>query len=249
MTLPDTTHLLLALCMFLGAALYTSVGHAGASAYIALMALFGLPAATMRPTALVLNIVAASLTSVRFVRAGWFRWRTLWPLVLGSIPAAYLGGTIQLPPQYYRPVLGVVLLAAAIRLLWPKPLANAAGSHDAPVPLGIATGAVIGLLSGLTGTGGGIFLSPILLFLAWSETRTASGVAAVFILCNSIAGLAGNYAAVKELPPDLPVFAGAVLLGALVGSTLGIGRLSSQALLKALGGVLLIAAAKLFGVY
>ena len=249
MALPETAHLLLAFCMFLGAALYTSVGHAGASAYIALMALFAMPAAAMRPTALVLNIIAASLASLRYARAGLFRWRTLWPLVTGSVPAAFIGGSIAVPPHVYRPLLGAVLLVAAARLLWPKPLPNATATRDPPVPLGIATGAAIGLLSGITGTGGGIFLSPVLLFLAWSETRAASGVAAVFILCNSAAGLAGNYASVRSLPPDLPVFAGAVLAGALVGSSLGISRLSSAALLKALGLVLVIAAAKLFGVY
>jgi hypothetical protein len=113
----------------------------------------------------------------------------------------------------------------------------------------VLAGAVIGLLSGLTGTGGGIFLSPLLLFLAWSETRTASGVAAVFILCNSVAGLLGNIASVKALPPDLPLFAAAVLLGAAIGTTLGISKLAQQGVLKALGLVLIVAGFKLIGVY
>jgi uncharacterized protein len=133
--------------------------------------------------------------------------------------------------------------------LWPRPLANSKGVSDAPVPVGVLAGGAIGLLSGVTGTGGGIFLSPLLLFFAWAETRAASGVAAVFILCNSVSGLLGNYAAVKSLPPDLPLYAGAVLLGALAGSTLGVSRFAPTAILKALGVVLIIAGAKLIGVY
>ena len=234
--------------MFLGAVLYTSVGHAGASAYIALMALFGVPAAAMRPTALTLNILVASFTSVRYVRAKVFRWRTLWPFLAGALPMAFIGGSIQLPGHYYRPLVGGVLLLAAARLLWPKELPAATRWRDPPIVAGIVAGAAIGLLSGLTGTGGGIFLSPLLLFLGWSEPRSASGVAAVFILFNSIAGLLGNLAALQSLPPDLPLFAVAVLAGALIGTTLGI-RLAIPGILKALGFVLIIAGLKLIGVY
>jgi len=244
-----SAELLLAFFMFLGAALYTSVGHAGASAYIALMALFSVPAVVMRPTALVLNILVASFTSVRYLRAGLFRWRTLWPFLVGALPMAFLGGYIQLPGHIYRPLVGVILLLAALRLLWPKELRSNHEWTDPPIWLAVMAGALIGLLSGLTGTGGGIFLSPIILFLAWSETRTASGVAAVFILFNSIAGLLGNLASVKALPPDLSMFAIAVLLGAVVGTTLGIGKLAQQGVLKALGVVLLVAGLKLVGVY
>src|SRR5437660_8135710 len=186
--------------MFLGAALYTSVGHAGASAYIAIMALFGFAPAVMRPTALVLNILVAAFTSFRYVRAGMFRWRVLWPVLIGAMPAAFIGGAIQLPGHYYRPLVGIVLFVAAARLLWPKELPAAATPKDPPIVPGILSGAVIGLLSGLTGTGGGIFLSPIILFLGWSGARLSSGVAAVFILCNSMAGLAGNLTILQSLP-------------------------------------------------
>jgi uncharacterized membrane protein YfcA len=243
-----SVELWLALCLFLGAALYTSVGHAGASAYIAIMALFGVAPATMRPTALVLNILVASFASWRYIRAGLFRWRVLWPPVLGAVPLAFLGGSIQLPGQYYRPLVGLVLFASAARLLWPKELATNREPRDPPIVLGVLAGAIVGFLSGLTGTGGGIFLSPILLFVGWSETRTASGVAAVFILANSIAGLLGNLSSVRALPPDLPLFAGAVLAGALIGTQFGVTR-SAGFVLKALGVVLIIAGAKLIGVY
>jgi uncharacterized protein len=246
--MPETPELLLAACMLLGAALYTSVGHAGASAYIALMALFGVAPAVMRPTALALNVLVASFTSFRYLRAGMFRWRVLWPFLIGAIPLAFIGGAIQLPGAYYRPIVGIVLLLGAVRLLWPKELATNKEPGDPPIWAGVLGGAAIGLLSGLTGTGGGIFLSPLLLFLGWSATKTASGVAAVFILCNSIAGLAGNLAIVKALPPSLPVYAAAVLLGAIVGTTFGI-RFATPAILKALGLVLVIAGLKLIGFY
>src|SRR5215204_5829019 len=113
--MPETAELLLAACMFLGAALYTSVGHAGASAYIALMALFGIAPAIMRPTALALNILVASFTSYRYLSAGLFRWRTLWPFLIAAVPFAFVGGAIQIPGQYYRPLMGIVLLLGAAR--------------------------------------------------------------------------------------------------------------------------------------
>jgi uncharacterized membrane protein YfcA len=234
--------------MFLGAVLYTSVGHAGASAYIALMALFGLAPTVMRPTALALNVLVASFTSFRYWRAGLFRWRTLWPFLLGAAPFAFIGGAIQLPGAYYRPIVGIVLLIGGVRLLLPKELKTNTEPRDPPIWIGALCGAGIGLLAGLTGTGGGIFLSPLLLFLGWSATRAASGVAAVFILCNSIAGLAGNLAILRALPPDLPLYAIAVFLGAIVGTTFGI-RFAAPMILKALGLVLIVAGLKLIGVY
>jgi uncharacterized membrane protein YfcA len=243
-----TADLLLAACMFLGAVLYSSVGHAGASAYLALMALFGLPPAVMRPTALVLNILVASLTSLRYVRAGLFRWRALWPFLLGAAPFAFLGGSLQISGDVYRPLLGAVLWIAAARLLWPREIKATAHPHDPPVLLAVAIGAGIGLLSGLTGTGGGIFLSPVLLFLGWSNPKVASGVAAVFILCNSAAGLSGNLASVQDVPDCLPLFAASVLAGAVAGTTLGI-RFNNALVLKALGLVLIIAGFKLMGFF
>lgn len=249
--MPDfsSTQVLLAICLFCGATLYTSVGHAGASAYIATMALFGIPAATMRPTALVLNILVASFGSIRFIRAGLFRLRGCWPFAVGAVPFAFLGGYLQLPGHWHKTIIGIVLLIAAARLLWPKPLAVLNEWKDPPIALAILIGAGIGLLSGLTGTGGGIFLTPLLLFMAWSETKTASGISVVFILCNSIAGLLGNYASLKSLPAELPLYLVAVMIGAVLGTQIGIYSFAKEHLLKALGVVLLIAGAKLIGVY
>jgi uncharacterized protein len=249
--MPDmsTTQILLAACLFVGATLYTSVGHAGASAYIAAMALFGVPAATMRPTALVLNILVASFGAVRFLRAGLFRWRGCWPFVLGAVPFAFLGGYLQLPGHIHKTIIGIVLLVAAARLLWPKPLPVLSAWTDAPLAYAIPAGAAIGFLSGLTGTGGGIFLTPLLLFMAWSETKTASGISVVFILCNSVAGLLGNYASLKSLPAELPLYMLAVMAGAALGTQIGIYKYAKEHLLKALGVVLVIAGLKLIGVY
>jgi hypothetical protein len=242
------SELLLAAGMFVGAALYTSVGHAGASAYLALMALFGVPQAVMKPTALTLNVIASCFGSIRYPQAGLFRWRTLWPFLIGALPFAFLGGGIQLPGAYYKPLVGVVLLLSAVRLLFPDAIKAKDAIGDPPIRVAVALGALIGFLAGLTGTGGGIFLSPLILFFGWSQLREASGVASVFILCNSIAGLAGNFAAIKSLPSELPLYATAVVLGALVGTTAGI-RLPLTLIQRALAAVLTIAGLKLIGLY
>jgi uncharacterized membrane protein YfcA len=244
----ESVDLMLALCMALAAMLYSSVGHAGASAYIALMALFGIQAAVMRPTALVLNVIVATLASVRFVQAGLFRWRALWPFLMTAIPMAWLGGTIHLPSEVYRPLVGLVLWISAVRLLWPQELKVQRESKDPPLLFALPAGAGIGLLAGLTGTGGGIFLSPLLLFMAWAPTRQVSGVAAVFVLANSLAGLGGQVATLQSLPEQLPLYAGAVVVGGIAGTTLGI-RVPPPIILKLLAVVLLIAGAKLIGIY
>jgi uncharacterized membrane protein YfcA len=238
----------LAACMFLGAVLYTSVGHAGASAYIAAMALFSVPPMVMRPTALALNILAASFGTFRYTRAGYFRWRTVWPFLAGSLPFAFIGGGLHLPGEFYRPLVGCVLILAGLRLLWRPNFESRPDIQDPPVWLGIVLGVVVGFLSGLTGTGGGIFLSPVVIFMGWANIRQASGCAAIFILGNSVAGFLGNFAAVQSLPPELPLYAGAVFAGALIGTTFGT-AFSVRHIQRALGLVLLIAGAKLIGVY
>jgi hypothetical protein len=243
--MPDT-QLLLAVCMFLAAALYSSVGHAGASAYIALMALFSIPPPVMRPTALTLNVLVAGFASWRYIAAGFFRWRVAWPFMAGAIPFAFLGGAIQLPGVYYRSIVGLVLLVSGARFLWPKGVAIAGATHDPPIPLAALAGAGIGFLAGLTGTGGGIFLSPLIIFLGWSDLRTTSGIASIFILGNSVAGLLGNVAVVRSLPPELPLYAVAVVLGAFVGTAFGT-RSATILIQRALGLVLIIAGFKLLG--
>ena len=246
--MPDLAHILLALCMFLGAALYSSVGHAGASAYIAAMALFSVPPAVMRPTALTLNILVAGLGSYRYAQAGYFRWRVVWPFLLGSLPFAFIGGGIHLPGEYYRALVGIVLVLSGLRMFWAAHIYAKREVHDPPIWLSILIGIGIGFLSGLTGTGGGIFLSPVIIFMSWSDLRTTSGIAALFILGNSIAGLLGNLATVRSLPPELPFYIVAVILGGLLGTTFGT-KFPIIYVRRALGVVLLIAGVKLIGVY
>src|SRR4051812_41570637 len=173
---------------------YASVGHGGASAYLAALALAGVAPQEMRPIALVLNIVVSSLATFKFYRAGHFRWRLFWPFAVVSIPAAYAGGAIVLPGHAYKIVVGLVLIYAA----WQLWRSGRAGEEmrevrEPPIAWAMAIGATMGLLSGLTGVGGGIFLSPLLLILGWAGTKQTSAVAAPFILVNSIAGLAGTF--------------------------------------------------------
>jgi uncharacterized protein len=230
------------------AALYSTVGHAGASGYLAVMALLGVAPATMRPTALALNLVVATLATWRFWRAGWIRWSVLAPFVVASVPCAYLGGRIQLPVPGYRALVGVVLLAAAAVLWWRArggELTLVERDVAVPRPVAVTSGAAIGLLSGLTGTGGGIFLSPLLLFAGWAGPRGAAGLAAPFIWLNSLAGLVGVHWATGSLHPHLPWFVAAVLVGGWVGTMLGLTRLPRAALLRALSVVLVIAGGKL----
>ncbi|MGL4489490.1 MAG: sulfite exporter TauE/SafE family protein [Rhizobiaceae bacterium] len=239
----------LAGCLFLGAVLFTSVGHGGASAYIALMALFGIEQSVFRPTALVLNILVTSFSSFRYIGAKLFDWKVLWPVLLGAVPMAFLGGSIQLPGNFYKPLVAFVLFVSAIRLFWPNMIQALPDTKAMPVWLGVLSGAAIGLLAGLTGTGGGIFLSPLLIFTGWSDIRRASGITSVFILCNSLAGLAGNYTSIGAIQQETWLYAVAVLCGAIIGTYLGISAFAKTAILRALGVVLLIAAAKLVGIY
>lgn len=237
--------LLLALLFLAAATLYASVGHAGASAYLAAMALLGLAPEVMRPTALVLNLFVATIVVVRFARAGHLPWRSLLPLVVGSIPAAFLGGTIDLPGELYRPLVAVVLLAGAWRLATASAAADDGGRRGVPVMPGVLAGAAIGLLAGLTGTGGGIFLTPVLVLAAWSGTRDAAGLSGAFIGLNSLAGLAGLATDGLALPAALPLWVAAVVGGGLIGSWLGAARFTVMGLRRALGLVLVLAAAKL----
>ena len=233
--------------IFAAAVLYTSVGHAGASGYIAAMALMGLAPDVMKPTALTLNILVASFASLRWTRNGKdLAWKSLLPLVIASGPAAFIGGAIQLSATQYRVLVGVILLVAGIKFLWKPKTGIAAASLPTDVPWlgGLATGASVGLLSGLTGTGGGIFLTPMLLVFGWAAARQAAGLTAPFILVNSIAGLAGNCASIQRLPMELPYLVAAALLGALVGTQIGTRWASSETLQRLLGVVLIIAAGK-----
>jgi uncharacterized membrane protein YfcA len=244
----NSTHvLLLSLLILFAATLYSSVGHGGASAYLAAMALFGLAPGVMKPTALCLNLLVASLTTFRFYRAGYFSWRTFLPFAAASVPFAFLGGALTIPTNVYKQIVGVVLLFAAVRLFLHTRSKLDANADTRMPPLWLAAllGAGIGFLSGLTGVGGGIFLSPLLLLMRWADVRRTAGVSAAFILVNSAAGLLGNVASVKSLPATIPYLAVAALVGGLVGSELGSRRLPSPAIRRLLALVLVIAGVKL----
>jgi uncharacterized membrane protein YfcA len=237
--------LLLAALFLAAAILYGMVGHAGASAYLAAMALVGLSPGEMRPTALILNILVASIVTLRFARAGFVRPLSALPFLVGSVPAAFLGGTITLPAELYRPLVGAVLLVAATRFGITASRAGDEYPPRAPSPLAVASGAVIGLLAGLTGTGGGIFLTPLLIAAGWAGTRFAAGTSAIFILANSVSGLAGNLGAVGSIPAAIPLWLGVVAVGGAIGSELGSRRLPAPWLRRGLALVLLIAGLKL----
>jgi uncharacterized membrane protein YfcA len=241
----STTIVALAVLFALGAALYSSVGHGGASAYIAAMALLSVAPETMRPTALALNLLVAGFGAWRYWRRGLTNWKLVLAFALTATPAAFIGGGIHLPAITYKPLVGLLLWAAAARLLWQPAMLAQREVSAPPAWVSLPAGAILGLLAGLTGTGGGIFLSPLIILNAWEEPRRTSGVVAAFILLNSIAGLAGNVASVGALPRELPIFLAAVGAGALIGTWLGVERLPRAWLLRTLGLVLLVAGAKL----
>jgi uncharacterized membrane protein YfcA len=247
-----TTFVTLALGFAVVAGLYSSVGHAGASGYLALMALAALAPEVMRPTALVLNVVVAALGTWRFARVDLISWRALWPLVAASVPMAFVGGSTHLSLPGYRKLVGLVLLLSALVLAWrawrnlvtvvnqsPEPPVHI------PLPMAVGIGGGIGMLSGLTGTGGGLFLSPLLLLGGWAGPRRTAGLAVPFILLNSVAGLAGLGWSDARLPTGWPWFVLAVLAGGVVGTRLGTGRLPARALIALLAVVLLVASVKL----
>ena len=234
---------LLAAAIFAVALLYSTVGHAGASGYIAVMTLLGLAPATIKPTALVLNIVVASIGTFQFWRAGHFSWRLFWPFGLMAVPMAFVGGYVNLPTHLFKMLLGVVLLYSALRLFLKPP--QDADVHAPPLGGSLAAGAGLGLLAGLTGTGGGIFLTPLLLFMHWARTKEAAAVSALFILLNSISGLLGNISSTGHFPDFAWILALVAAAGGVVGSYLGSRRFDPTLVKRCLAVVLLVAGYKL----
>jgi uncharacterized protein len=243
--MPVSETLIIAILFFVGAALYASVGHGGASSYLAVMGLFSLPPDVMKPTALALNILVAGVATLKFYRAGLFRWGLFWPFAIASIPAAFVGGAVMLPARWYKIVVGVVLLYAALWMFKSALRPISKETHPPPLWAALVAGLAIGFLSGLTGVGGGIFLSPLLLRMGWAETRATSGVAAPFILVNSIAGFLGHIASVSKLPPSVPVWGAAALIGGWIGASYGSKRAPVPVLRQLLSLVLVVAGVKL----
>lgn len=242
----DGQILVLAVGIFLMAILYSLVGHGGASGYIAIMALLGFAPTLIRPTALVLNIVVSLIAAVAFILARHFSWRLFWPFALMAIPCSYLGGSITLPAHLYRPLIGLILLFAAFSLLRKKQQEVALQPAERPrIAVSLALGGLLGLISGLSGVGGGIFLSPLLLLLNWGKAQEVAGVSALFILCNSISGLSGYLNAVSHLPDFIPMIVAMALVGGVIGSFYGSSRLRAPIIINALALVLVIAGMKM----
>ena len=231
--------------IFFGAILYSSVGHGGASSYIAIMSLMGTPIASIKPIGLVLNIIVSSVASYRFIKNKLFNLKIFIPVAIGSIPAAFIGGYLNLTSDIYRVLVGVILVFAGFQFLFDifkyfKKKSN----QPVNFVFGLFAGVIIGLLSGLTGTGGGIFLSPLIVFLGWTNVKGASGTAAAFILFNSISGLLGNITSVSLIPNTIFFYAFAVIGGVLIGTQLGIKVLNEYYMQKVLGVVLIVAGFK-----
>jgi uncharacterized membrane protein YfcA len=240
--------ILLAVIFFLIATLYGAVGLGGGSGYLAVMSLFGVPPEIMRPTALTLNILVASIGTWKYVKAGHFSARLFWPIAAASIPFAFLGGLLSLPGEVYRPIVGVVLLYAAFRL-WQSaasPQTSPKVNAFMPIWITLIAGAVIGLVSGLVGMGGGIFLGPLLLLTGWADTRQAMGITAAFVLVNSLAGLAGRLSSVPEIPPNIFPWLLVVGIGGWLGAEYGSKRLNAMMLRRLLALVLLAGAIRMF---
>lgn len=223
--------------------LYASVGHAGASGYIAVMALAGLAPDEIKPTALVLNILVATLGTWNFWRAGHFSWRLFWPFATLSIPMAFLGGYLNLPSHIFKILIGIVLLLSAARFFWHPQEEEVRVTPSLPVALG--AGGLLGFFAGLTGTGGGIFLTPLLLVMRWARTKAASATSVVFILVNSIAGLLGHASSARHLPAIALPLAVAAVAGGGAGAYLGSHRMAPSAIKRLLATVLVIAGLKL----
>lgn len=233
----------IAALILIAALVYSSVGQAGATAYLAVLALAGVAPASVRPSALLLNVLVASVTLAQFHRARAVPWMMVAPFVFASVPAAFIGGSLSLPGSTYRQVVGLVLLFSAYRLLLQPPVGHEPTSPPRAAALGVGLG--IGLISGLTGMGGGVLLGPLLLTKGWADARAAAGAATALNLMNSLAALGGGFRSLRFLPPSFPLWAAAAFGGSLVGSHLGARKLGGTTMRRLLALILAIAGLRL----
>jgi uncharacterized protein len=241
------TVLVLAVLIFVAATLYSSVGQGGTSGYLAAMALVGVSPVVMRPTALSLSVLVSAIGTVRFHRAGYLYWPVLWPFLIGSVPLAAVGGALRLPDSIYSPIVGLLLLIAASTLVWRVPDSREVNRPQPRIPVvrAIVAGAAIGLISGLTGVGGGLLLSPLLLLTGWADIRQAAGVSVAFILVNAMVALSANLATMGTLPAALPIWGVAAVVGGVVGTELGTRRLKGRTMRFILAAILALSGLKL----
>jgi uncharacterized membrane protein YfcA len=223
--------------------LYASVGHGGASGYLAVMALFAIAPPVMKQTALLLNLGVSLMSFIAFYRQGYFKWTLFWPFALGSIPAAFLGARIPLTDSTYKQILGACLFLAVIRMVVTL---KEGARKSLPAVLGIFTGAAIGLLSGMIGIGGGIILSPLLLLFRWASLKEAAAVSALFIFVNSVSGLAGLKTWIPMDQSQMIYWLAASLVGGFLGARWGAGIASNTKVKWILALVVVIASLKLW---
>jgi len=236
---------ILAVLFFVTAVLYSSVGQAGASGYLAVMALMGVAATVMKPTALTLNILVATIAAIQFYRADHISWAETWPFLLASVPLAFLGGVMNLPSRVFQILVGVILLIAAAWSVAKTGRPTLSDRRSISAPAAVVSGGIIGWLAGLTGMGGGILLSPVLLLWGRRDPRRVAGTCSAFILLNSAAGLAGNLASMRSLPPPIWMWSIAAVIGAVIGSELGSRKLAPKVMGYLLAAVLIVAGTKL----
>ncbi|MCB0790719.1 MAG: sulfite exporter TauE/SafE family protein [Flavobacteriales bacterium] len=226
------------------ALMYASVGHGGASGYLAVMALMGYPQEVLRPSALLMNLFVSAISFLQFARARHFRWNLFWPFAVASVPMAWLGAQITIDPRMYERMLAVCLLFAVARLF--GFFGKGAGERRVlPLVAALVIGAVLGLASGIIGIGGGILLSPMLLVFNWADARETAAVSALFIFLNSAAGIIGAFGNGETITPEVGGWVLAAVLGGLMGGFLGSRRIPEPRLRQALGIVLLLASLKL----
>jgi uncharacterized protein len=231
--------LLLAIMAFL----YASVGHGGASGYLAVMALFAIAPPVMKQTALLLNLGVSLMSFIAFYRQGYFKWTLFWPFALGSIPAAYLGARIPLADSTYKQILGACLFLAVIRMVVTL---KESEPRKLNLGIGVLAGAAIGVLSGMIGIGGGIILSPLLLLFRWANLKEAAAISALFIFVNSVSGLAGLKTWIPLDQSQMLYWLAASLVGGFLGAWWGAGIASNTKVKWILALVLVIASLKLW---
>ena len=238
------SHALLSILVFIIAALYASAGFGGASGYLTAMSFFDIPVNVMASTALVLNILVSSISFTSYTRAGHLKWNLLVPFLITSIPAAFIGGYVKVSEQTYTTVLYLMLTYLAVRMVFFRTPTESITWMPRQLPLWAAliTGAVVGLLSGMLGIGGGIFLSPLILLMQWGTSKQAAASAGGFIAINSVSGLIGRFISGTLAIGEFGLWLlPAGLLGALIGSQLGAIKFSGVGVRRALGAILTIA--------